>query len=130
MSIFGNILNKILGHHGDVASVAAQVRPATPPTGAPSAPQPAPAAANVDVDAILTKLAADKGQPSNWRESIVDLLKLLDLDSSLESRKALAAELHYSGDTNDSASMNVWLIQQVMAKLRANGGQLPADLRN
>lgn len=82
----------------------------------------------VDVTAILDNMAHGAGQPLNWRTSIVDLLKLLHLDSSLDARKELARELHYSGDTADSASMNVWLHRQVMQKLAANGGRVPADL--
>ena len=77
---------------------------------------------------ILDGKAQSAGQTLNWRTSIVDLLKLLDLDSSLASRKELAQELHYTGDTGDSASMNIWLHKQVMAKLAANGGKVPADL--
>jgi len=86
--------------------------------------------AEVDVEAILSGMQASAGQPLNWRSSIVDLLKLLGLDSSLQSRKELAAELHYTGDTNDSASMNIWLHRQVMNKLAANGGKVPADLKD
>ena len=84
----------------------------------------------VDVESILNTKAQQAGQPLNWRTSIVDLLKLLDLDSSLQSRKDLAQELHYSGDTGDSAKMNVWLHRQVMNKLAENGGKVPADLKD
>ena len=84
----------------------------------------------VDVEAILNSKLQASGQQLNWRSSIVDLLKLLDLDSSLASRKELAAELNYSGDTSDSASMNIWLHRQVMNKLAANGGKVPADLKD
>jgi hypothetical protein len=84
----------------------------------------------VDVEEILTRMQASSGQQLNWRSSIVDLLKLLGLDSSLQARKELAAELHYTGDTGDSASMNIWLHRQVMNKLAANGGKVPADLRD
>lgn len=86
--------------------------------------------AEVDVEGILNNMAASAGQPLNWRTSIVDLLKLLNLDSSLQSRKELAQELNYSGDTNDSATMNIWLHRQVMNKLAANGGKVPADLKD
>ena len=79
--------------------------------------------------AVLTQMAAASGQKLNWRTSIVDLMKALDLDSSLTARKQLAKELHYTGDTNDSATMNVWLHKQVMTKLAANGGKLPADIK-
>jgi hypothetical protein len=84
----------------------------------------------VDVEEILTNMQKQSGQQLNWRTSIVDLLKLLGLDSSLQTRKELAAELHYTGDTNDSASMNVWLHRQVMNKLAANGGKVPEDLKD
>ena len=83
----------------------------------------------MDVAAIVDKAAAAKGEKLAWRTSIVDLMKALDLDSSLTARKQLAKELHYTGDTNDSATMNVWLHKQVMTKLAANGGKLPADIK-
>ena len=87
-------------------------------------------AAPVDVEAVLEKLAAENGQKLNWRSSIVDLMKLLELDSSLENRKELARELGYTGSTSDSATMNIWLHKQVMRKLAENGGIVPADLRD
>ena len=123
MSIFGSILSAIFGH--------AQAATAPGAGGSPAAvtPDAAPATtAPVDINAVLTALATKAGQPLNWKESIVDLLKLLGLDSSLDARKKLAAELNYSGDTNDSASMNVWLIKEVRQKLADNGGKLPAGL--
>jgi hypothetical protein len=83
----------------------------------------------VDVEEILTNMQKQSGQQLNWRSSIVDLLKLLNLDSSLQARKELAAELNYTGDTSDSASMNIWLHKQVMTKLAQNGGKVPADLQ-
>jgi hypothetical protein len=87
------------------------------------------AAQPVDVEAILTDLASRNPQRLNWRTSIVDLMKLLNLDSSLNARKELARELHYTGDMTDSASMNTWLHKQVMQKLAANGGKVPDDLK-
>jgi hypothetical protein len=108
---------------------AAQQQPQT----AQQQPQQQPAAASaqpVDVEAILNNMQQQSGQQLNWRTSIVDLLKLLGLDSSLQARKELAAELHYTGDTNDSATMNVWLHKQVMNKLAENGGKVPADLKD
>jgi hypothetical protein len=75
-------------------------------------------------------MAAGKGQTLNWRTSIVDLMKLLDLDSSLHARQQLAQELHYSGDMNDSAAMNIWLHKEVMRQLAANGGKVPDDLKH
>ena len=96
----------------------------TPAPGAgPGAPQ------NVDVAAILNGLAAKSSEKLDWRHSIVDMMKLLGLDSSLSARQELAKELSYSGDTHDSASMNMWLHKQVMQKLAANGGKVPDDLK-
>ena len=80
--------------------------------------------------AVLTGLAAQNKEKLDWRRSIVDLMKLLKLDSSLAARKELAKELHYTGDTNDSASMNIWLHKQVMQKLAENGGKVPDDLKS
>jgi hypothetical protein len=82
----------------------------------------------VDVEAVLSGLAAKNKEKLDWRKSIVDLMKLLNLDSSFAARKELAKELGYTGDTNDSATMNIWLHKQVMQKLAANGGKVPADL--
>lgn len=84
---------------------------------------------DVDVAAILADLEEKSGQKSNWKVSIVDLMKLLGLDSSLSARKTLAKELNYEGDMNDSATMNIWLHKQIMTKIAANGGVLPADLQ-
>ena len=87
-------------------------------------------AATVDVAPILDKAVAAKGEKLAWRTSIVDLMKALDIDSSFAARKELAKELGYTGDSNDSASMNIWLHKQVMTKLAANGGKLPPDLKD
>ncbi len=84
----------------------------------------------VDVESILNDMAAKNPQKLNWQISIVDLMKLLNLDSSLAARKELATELLYQGDTNDSASMNIWLHKQVMTKLAENGGKVPDELKN
>jgi HEAT repeat protein len=84
--------------------------------------------AQVDVEKVMNDLAAKNKERLDWRRSIVDLMKLLNLDSSLSARKELAKELGYTGDTNDSATMNIWLHKQVMQKLAANGGKVPADL--
>jgi hypothetical protein len=139
MSIFGNILSAIF-HHS--SSAAAATPSAAPAAGAPASPQAAPAtaqpaaaqpatvsAAPVDVTAIMDNLAARSSEKLDWRRSIVDLMKLLNLDSSLAARKELAQELNFSGDTNDSASMNIWLHKQVMTKLAENGGKVPDELR-
>jgi hypothetical protein len=117
---------------GSMQSQPSQTAQQTTPQAAPR-PATAPPAAPmemVDVEAILNKMAQSAGEPLNWRTSIVDLLKLLNLDSSLQSRKELAQELDYKGDTGDSASMNIWLHRQVMNRLAANGGKVPADLRD
>ena len=129
MSIFGNIMSAIFG-----SSPAAATTLETTAAGgsAAAAPATAPAAAplsQVDVEAVLTKLAAQSKEKLDWRKSIVDLMKLLGLDSSLAARKELAKELNFTGNTNDSASMNIWLHKQVMAKLAANGGKVPGDLK-
>ena len=128
MSIFGSIMSKIFGHG---SAQAANASPSPAPSGSPAStatPASAPAQ-TVDVAAIVDKAAAAKGEKLAWRTSIVDLMKALDLDSSLNARKQLAKELNYTGDTNDSATMNVWLHKQVMTKLAANGGKLPADIK-
>jgi len=129
MSIFGSIMDKIFHHP------KAQAAPAPAPAAAAAAPAapvpeaaPAPMAA-VDVEAVLTVMAQDNPQTLDWRHSIVDLMKLLSLDSSLTARKELAGELGYTGDTNDSATMNIWLHKAVMAKLAENGGVVPDSLR-
>lgn len=135
MGILGNIFAKIFPSNKaeEAARAATAPTPAGPPAGtAPSmAPAPAPAAmSEVDVEAVLNAMAARNSQKLNWKTSIVDLMKLLDLDSSIGARKELAKELNYTGDTSDSASMNIWLHRQVMNKLAANGGKVPADLKD
>lgn len=131
MSIFGDIVNKLF-HKAKPDAPAPAAEPTPDPAAAQAAapdtpPAPAPLA-DVDVAAVMDQLVAQSGQTLNWRTSIVDTMKALGVDSSLEHRKQLAQELKYSGDMNDSASMNVWLHRQVMAALAANGGKLPADL--
>ena len=138
MSIFGKIVSAIFGHAGAAPAPSAPGTPTAPaapsapgtPTApaAPSAPA-GPPAATVDVAAVLNKLAASNKEKLDWQKSIVDLMKLLNLDSSLAARKELADELHYSGDKNDSATMNIWLHKQVMQKLAENGGKVPDNLR-
>jgi hypothetical protein len=126
MSILGSIVSAIFHHAG--VTTSAQAAPASPSSSAPSAGMPPKPGSPVDVDAVLTKLAAANKEHLDWKTSIVDLMKLLNLDSSLTARKTLAQELHYTGDTNNSAAMNVWLHAQVMQKLAENGGKVPADL--
>ncbi len=135
MSVFGSIMSKIFGHPAAAAptaagAAAAPVGGSTPAMGqASGSASPAAAGPAVDVGEVLANMASSAGQPLNYKTSIVDLMKLLSLDSSLDNRKSLATELHYTGDMNDSASMNVWLHKQVMTKLAENGGTVPADLK-
>ena len=133
MSIFGTIMSAIFKH----ASAAPAPQPSAPSPSTPTAPgapsagaAPAASGAQVDVEAILTRLAAQNKEKLDWKHSIVDLMKLLNLDSSLAARKSLATELHYTGNENDTATMNVWLIKQVMQKLAENGGKVPAELQH
>ena len=131
MGIFSSIKDAIFGHADAAPAPAAPAEGGTiaPAAAAPAAAAPAAAPAEpVDVEAVLDQKLADSGADLNWRTSIVDLMKLLGLDSSLDHRKQLAGELHYDGDTDDSASMNLWLHSKVMAELAANGGKVPADL--
>jgi 3-oxoacyl-ACP reductase-like protein len=130
MGIFDAIKNAIWKH--PAAAPSAPTAAATAPAAAPiAAAQAAPptSTATVDIGAVLTAMEAKSGQKLNWQTSIVDLMKLVGLDSSFQNRKQLATELGYTGDTNDSASMNIWLHKQVMAKLAESGGQLPDSLK-
>ena len=133
MSIFGKIMSSIFGKASAAGAAPAAPAPGAKPSSATPASAPASSAAEVDVAGILTKLAAEKRKKKkvklNWQHSIIDLMKVLDLDSSQSARKELAQELHYSGDMNDSASMNVWLHKQVMRKLAENGGKVPEELK-
>ncbi|SHG81223.1 DUF3597 domain-containing protein [Pollutimonas bauzanensis] len=145
MSIFKSILAKIFpsAHPADsppaptaapapgTGSSAAAPAPAggAAGTSAPGTPQ-TPASQPVDVEAVLTEMQSKHPEKLNWKTSIVDLLKLLGLDSSLAARKQLAAELHYTGSTDDSAAMNTWLHKEVMRKFGENGGKVPADLKD
>lgn len=126
MSIFGRIMSAIFGGSGATAAPAPGSAPAAGGTAAATAPAPM---SQVDVEAVLTKMAAANKEKLDWRKSIVDLMKLLGLDSGLGPRKELAKELGYTGDMNDSAKMNIWLHKQVMQKLAANGGKVPDDLK-
>ncbi|NUT13616.1 MAG: DUF3597 domain-containing protein [Cupriavidus sp.] len=157
MSIFKDILNKLMGKDKPAATTTATTTstpaaagtptsagaPAgtTPTAGTGAAPagnvqgttgatagaQSAPLS-GVDVEAIMDRMAQQSGQTLNWRTSIVDTMKALGIDSSLEHRKELARELHYTGDMNDSAALNVWLHKRLMQELAANGGKLPKEL--
>jgi Domain of unknown function (DUF3597) len=133
MGFFSTILETL-----GISSPAAAVTPASPPAAAPASPSPTPAAppppravALVDVVAQLEQRAAANPQKLNWRTSIVDLLKLLDIDSSLAARKELATELGCPAELMaDSAQMNMWLHKTVLAQIAANGGNVPQDLLN
>ena len=140
MGIFDTLKNAIFGSHAQ-ASPASAASSGAPPASAGAAPsssaaqQPAAAGAAaptgpVDIEQVLTALAAKKSEKLNWQTSIVDLMKLVGLDPSLANRKQLASELGYTGDTQDSAKMNIWLHQQVMEKLAADGGKVPDSLRH
>ncbi len=132
MSVFGNIMSAIFGHSVASAQPATPGSPAAPKPSSPSGGIAAPSGGSqptVDVEAVLAKLASQNKEKLDWRRSIVDLMKLLNLDSSLPARKELAKELHYAGNTNDSAAMNVWLHKQVMIKLAENGGKVPDSLK-
>ena len=132
MSIFGKIMSAIFGHAAGATPAGGSAASAGAAAGgaASSAASSAAPAQTVDVAPILDKAVAAHKEKLEWRTSIVDLMKALDIDSSLASRKELAKELGYTGDTNDSASMNVWLHKQVMAKLAANGGKLPPEIKH
>ena len=138
MSILGTIMSKVLGKAPASPAAAAPAAPSAQASGttnaAPSAPAPtsssAPPGPSVDVAAVLDDLSDKTTEKLDWRHSIVDLMKLLSLDSGLAARKELANELHYDGDTSNSASMNIWLHKQIMVKLAANGGKLPEDLKS
>jgi len=122
MSIFDKIKGALFGTKAEATSSSA-----APHSGGAN-PVSAPAQ-SIDIAPILDSAVAAKKEKLQWRTSIVDLMKALDIDSSLGARKELAKELGYTGDTNDSATMNIWLHKQVMAKIAANGGKVPADLK-
>jgi Domain of unknown function (DUF3597) len=135
MSIFTRIKDAIFGHKGSGGATTTggtAAKPAVPPkpatTGIPASPVDAKWEREVDVEAVLESRAANNPQKLNWRSSIVDLMKLLDIDSSLENRRELARELGYTGSTDDTAAMNIWLHKRVMEELRKNGGKVPASL--
>ena len=135
MSIFSTIMNKVFHHKAAPATAPAQAPAAAPQAASPAAPtataQPAPAAPqSVDVGAVLSEMASMKDGGGNYQSSIVDLLKLLDLDSSLTARKELAAELNVHAAADGSAEQNIALHKAVMQKLADNGGIVPDSLRN
>ena len=146
MGLLSNLMSKIFSHAGTNVAVTtgASAAPATATPAASSQPAATPASASppavappaapaapakpVDVGAILDGLAAKNPEKLDWKKSIVDLMKLVGMDSSFKARKQLAQELNYTGDPDDSASMNVWLHKQVLIKLSENGGKVPAEL--
>ena len=133
MSIFGKIMSAIFGTKADAAPAgggAAAGSGSSAGSSGGSASASAAPTQTVDVAPILDKAVAAKKEKLEWRTSIVDLMKALDIDSSLGARKELAKELGYTGDTGDSASMNIWLHKQVMTKLAANGGKLPPEIKH
>jgi hypothetical protein len=125
MSIFGKIMSAIFGTKADAAPAGGGA--AAGSGGSTAAPAPA---ATVEVAPILDAAVKAKGEKLEWRTSIVDLMKALDIDSSFTARKELAKELGYTGDSNDSASMNIWLHKQIMTKFAANGGKLPPEIKH
>src|SRR5262245_1094361 len=142
MGMFTNLMSKIFGHPTAAPSTSAApaspavasptktvgtVAPTSPTPPAASSPTAAPAQA-VDVTAILDDLAAKNPEKLDWRKSIIDLMKLVGIDSSLAARKQLAAELHYSGDEKDSAAMNIWLHKEVIKKIAENGGKVHQEV--
>jgi hypothetical protein len=146
MGLFNTLMSKIFSHASasPIATSAGGAptasQPTTPPSAtvqppasaapvaAPAAPIAAPAASSVDLAGILDKLVAKNPEKLDWKRSIVDLMKLVGMDSSLSARKELAQDLHYDGDMNDSAAMNMWLHEEVMRQLAANGAKVPQDL--
>lgn len=141
MGLLSNLMSKIFSHSGATvaatggasaapaaAASAATAQPGAPPVAAPSTAAAAAPVKVVDVAVILDGLAAKNPEKLDWKKSIVDLMKLVGMDSSFKARKQLAQELNYTGDPNDSASMNVWLHKQVLIKISENGGKVPEDL--
>jgi hypothetical protein len=124
MGLFANLLSKVFGQQAPAAATSSVAAGATGPASSGSAP----AAPTVDVTAILDDLAKKNPEKLDWRRSIVDLMKLVGMDSSLAERKELAKDLNYTGDTSDSAAMNIWLHKQVIRKIAENGGKVPNEL--
>ena len=123
MGILSTIINKVFRRK---ETPAAATEAAVPATAEPVAP--APVVEEIDVTAYLNDLSAGSKEKLDWKVSIVDLMKLVGMDSSLGARKQLAKELNYEGDTADTAKMNMWLHKQVLQQIAKNGGKLPAGL--
>jgi hypothetical protein len=137
MGLLSNLMSKIFSHAATATPVSGSPSAAQPGAATPAAPAvqsaatataPAAPPKTVDVAAILDGLAAKNPEKLDWKRSIVDLMKLVGMDSSFTARKQLATELHYTGDPNDSASMNIWLHKEVLVKLSENGGKVPQEL--
>ena len=128
MSVFGKIMSTIFGSGSAAASPGSEAAPAA--SGTTTGAAGGGTHSEVDVEKVVSEMAAKKKEKLDWKKSIVDLMKVLDLDSSLKARQELAKELKYTGDMNDSAKMNVWLHKHVMKKLAENGGKVPADLKD
>ena len=139
MGLFNKLMGKIFGHSsaatgsvstapGGSTQAGSAGSPAPGAAGTGNAPAPAAPAQSVDVNAVLNEMASKNPEKLDWKRSIVDLMKLVGMDSSLSSRKELAKELGYTGDMDDSASMNIWLHKQVLRKLAENGGKVPQNL--
>jgi len=137
MGLFNKLMSKIFGGAPAATTPApAGSSPASPAAGgqaatgtvSTSSSGTAPATSAVDVAAVLNSLAANNPEQLDWKRSIVDLMKLVGMDSSLAARKELATELGYTGDQSDSANMNIWLHKQVLKKLAENGGKVPQEL--
>jgi hypothetical protein len=128
MGLFNNLMSKIFGSSSGASASTASGGQSSGPTSVASGGGAGTATQTVDVAAILDGLAAKNPEKLDWKHSIVDLMKLVGMDSSFTARKQLAAELHYTGDPNDSASMNIWLHKEVLKKLAENGGKVPQEL--
>lgn len=134
MGMFATLMSKVFGHKTPETPAAAPAAPAAPasdaapvftPVSAPAVPVPM---AEVDVAAVLDEMAGKSDEDLDWQKSIVDLMKLVGMDSSFKARQELAKDLNYTGDMHDSASMNIWLHKEVMTRFAANGGKLPSHL--
>jgi Domain of unknown function (DUF3597) len=131
MGLFNDLMSKIFGDAktpGTAAAGTSGTQPTVASAGKAAAPPTTGVTQVVDVAVVLNGLAAKNPENLDWKRSIVDLMKLVGMDSSLSARKKLATELHYSGDQNDSASMNIWLHKEVLRKLAENGGKVPPEL--
>jgi 3-oxoacyl-ACP reductase-like protein len=137
MSVFGSLMSKILGHSARASEAKVNEARASAPAAAPATAAPATPTATASapvtielIESVLTDMAAVSKQKLDWRNSIVDLMKLVGIDSDITNRRALANELGYTGDLNDSATMNLWLHKEVMRRMAESGGAVPANLRD